>query len=64
MRIEVDFDACASTGTCVQVAPDLFRLGTDGFLYVLDEQPPPGLHAAAREAADMCPTAAITLVED
>lgn len=64
MRIEVDYDACASTGTCAQIAPTVFEVRPDGLLYVLIEQPPLELHAVVSEAAEMCPTAAITLVED
>ncbi len=63
MKIVVDFDLCASTGGCMQVCPEVFEVRSDGYLYVLQEEPPPELHARVREAADVCPTAAISLVE-
>ncbi len=63
MKVTVDFDLCASTGQCMQVCPEVFEVRNDGYLYVLQEEPPPELHARVREAADLCPTAAIELAE-
>jgi ferredoxin len=61
MKVNVDFDLCASTGACMQVCPEVFEVRTDGYLYVLQESPGPELHDKVREAAEMCPTAAISL---
>jgi len=61
MKVTVDYDACASTGTCTRIAPEIFEIRDDGFLYVLQEEPPEALRAKAEEAAEMCPTAAITI---
>ncbi len=61
MRVAVDYDTCASTGTCTRIAPEIFEIRDDGFLYVLQEEPPEALRAKAEEAAEMCPTAAITI---
>ena len=36
MKVVVDFDACASTGTCTNVAQGVFEIRSDGYLYVLD----------------------------
>lgn len=63
MNVTVDYDSCASTGSCMQVCPEVFEVRSDGYLYVLQEQPPPELHDKVREAADLCPTAAITLTD-
>lgn len=63
MKIVVDFNVCASTGACAQVAPEVFEVRSDGYLYVLHEEPPADLHDKVRQAADLCPTAAITLVD-
>ena len=63
MRVIVDFDVCASTGSCMQICPEVFELRSDGYLYILQEEPPESLRAQVVQAADMCPTAAIT-VED
>jgi ferredoxin len=61
MKVSVDFDVCASTGACMQVCPEVFEVRSDGFLYVLQEEPREELRASVQTAADMCPTAAITV---
>ncbi len=61
MRVVVDFDRCISSGSCVRAAPEVFELSDDGFLYVLQEEPAEELRSAVEEAADLCPTAAITI---
>jgi ferredoxin len=63
VKVIVDYDVCASTGSCMQVCPEVFEVRSDGFLYVLDEHPPEALHDRVREAADLCPTGAISLEE-
>jgi len=63
MKVTVDYDMCASTGSCMQVCPEVFEVRNDGFLYVLQDEPPAELHDKVREAADLCPTAAISLEE-
>ena len=40
MKVIVDYDVCASTGSCMQVCPEVFEVRSDGFLYVLQEEPP------------------------
>jgi ferredoxin len=61
MKVTVDYDVCASTGSCMQICPEVFELRSDGFLYVLLEEPPESLRNQVEQAADMCPTAAITV---
>jgi len=61
MRVVVDFDVCASTGSCAQICPEVFEVRSDGYLYILQEEPGEQLRDAVNQAADMCPTAAITL---
>ena len=61
MRVIVDFDVCASTGSCMQICPEVFELRSDGYLYILQEEPPESLRQQVEQAADMCPTAAITV---
>jgi len=63
MRVVVDYDVCASTGSCMQVCPEVFEVRSDGYLYVLQEEPPESLRGKVQEAAELCPTGAIT-VED
>jgi ferredoxin len=61
MKVVVDYDACASTGACAQVCPEVFEVRSDGYLYVLIENPGEELRDKVGQAADMCPTAAITV---
>ena len=39
MRVVVDFDLCESNAICMQIAPDVFEVRDDDFLYVLEENP-------------------------
>lgn len=64
MKIVVDFDLCQSNAVCMSIAPDLFEVRDDGFLYVLDEHPGSDRLEDVRSAITSCPTGAITLVED
>lgn len=61
MRVTVDFDVCASTGSCMQICPEVFEVRSDGYLYVLQEEPPDELRDSVLAAANMCPTEAITI---
>lgn len=61
MKVSVDFDLCASTGTCMQVCPEVFEVRSDGYLYVLQEHPGAELADKVNEAAELCPTGAITV---
>ncbi|MDP8954671.1 MAG: ferredoxin [Actinomycetota bacterium] len=61
MKVVVDYDRCIASGSCTRAAPEVFELRDDGFLYVLQEEPGEELRSAVEEAADMCPTAAITI---
>jgi ferredoxin len=62
-KVNVDFDVCASTGTCMQFCPEVFEVRSDGFLYILIEEPDESLRKAVEQAVDMCPTAAISVTE-
>ena len=61
MKISVNYDICASTGTCMQVCPEVFEVRSDGYLYILQENPPEELRVKVKQAEDLCPTAAITV---
>ena len=64
MRVVVDYDLCESNAVCMSVAPEVFEVRDDDFLYVLDETPPEELRAKVEEAVVRCPKQAITLQED
>ncbi len=59
MKIVVDFDVCQSHGLCTEAAPEVFEIRDDGFLYILNEQPPEGLRPKVERAIRECPTGAI-----
>jgi ferredoxin len=61
MRARVDQEMCVGTGMCEASAPDLFEVGDDGLSHVLRDDLPPDRVTAAREAADNCPTRALTV---
>ena len=63
MRIVVNPVLCQSHGACAEEAPEVFEVRKDGYLYVLQEEPPAELEDKVRMAADMCPTAAISVAD-
>jgi ferredoxin len=64
VEISVDTVRCVGAGQCVLAAPDVFDQDDDGIVTVLDEKPPPEQWAAARDAADVCPSGTIGYAED
>lgn len=61
MRVVVDYDLCQSNAVCMEITPEVFEVRDDGFLYVLQEEPPADLHQRVEESARACPVQAITL---
>jgi len=61
MKVNVNFEVCASTGACMQTAPEVFEVRSDGYLYILQEEPGEELRTRVEEAAELCPTGAITI---
>jgi len=61
MKVVVDFDKCDSNALCMGVAPEVFEVRDDNFLYVLQEEPPESLRAKVEEAVQTCPTGAISI---
>ncbi|MCU7724297.1 ferredoxin [Actinoplanes sp. KI2] len=64
MRIEFDESRCVAAGQCAMTAPAVFdQRDEDGVAVVLDATPGPERHDEVREAAAVCPSAAIRLIE-
>ena len=61
MRVIVDFDLCESNAVCMQIAPDVFEVRDDDFLYVLEENPGEDHRSVLQEAVQRCPKQAISL---
>jgi ferredoxin len=63
VKVVVDYDTCASNAVCMGILPEVFEVRDDGFLYVLNENPPESMREKLQEAVNLCPTGAITIVE-
>ncbi|MHA7651879.1 ferredoxin [Mycobacterium sp. ML4] len=63
MRIEVDWDLCESNAVCMGIAPDIFLLGEDDMLTVLQPEVTPENEELVREAVRQCPRQAISIVD-
>lgn len=65
-QVFIDRDRCEGTGYCVQVRDDVFRLDASGTAEVLAHVDPRVLEVAQqdlRDAEDLCPTGAISVVD-
>jgi ferredoxin len=63
MRVVVDFDLCESNAVCMGIAPEVFEVRDDDFLYILDETPDESLRPKIEEAVRRCPKQAISIAE-
>jgi ferredoxin len=54
-------DVCLGNAQCVAAAPEVFRLGDDDLLEIVEAEPPVSLRSAVERAVRLCPTQAITL---
>lgn len=64
MRLVIDYNRCRRTGQCSYLHPELFKADEVGAPLILVEHPDGGLREAAEEAVELCPSGAISLVED
>lgn len=64
MKIDVDLNKCEGHGLCVQVAPDVYGLDDEGYVFLKVQQPiPPELEDAAAAGARVCPVAALKVAQ-
>lgn len=61
MKIVVDYDLCESNAVCMQIAPEVFEVRDDDFLYVLNENPGEDLREKMQESVQRCPKQAIKI---
>lgn len=59
MRVIVDHDVCEANGVCESIAPEVFEVGEDDVLRILQPEPPADLHDKVEEAVMRCPKAAL-----
>jgi ferredoxin len=62
-KIEVDWGLCESNGVCMGIIPEVFQLGDDDMLTVLQEDVTPENEERVRDAVRQCPRQAISIVE-
>lgn len=63
MRVIIDEEACVGAGQCVLTAADVFDQRDDGVAVLLQEEPSAAAAEAVVEAAALCPTQAIQVLE-
>jgi len=63
MRPEIDHDVCIGDGICVDICPEVFEMHDDNLAYVTNANPGSELTDRVQEAADACPTSAISIHE-
>ncbi|PIY95756.1 MAG: hypothetical protein COY66_05995 [Candidatus Kerfeldbacteria bacterium CG_4_10_14_0_8_um_filter_42_10] len=61
-KIEVDRDACISVASCVDIAPEVFELDSEGKAVVKNSQGNPD--NTILEAAQSCPVNAVILYDE
>jgi len=62
MRVEWDESRCALSALCTGLAPDVFRIDSDARLLISAEIGE-AQRLSVQDAADSCPTQAITVVD-
>ncbi len=61
MRVVVDYDLCESNAVCMGIAPEVFEVRDDDFLYVLQDEPDESMRSKVEEAVARCPKQAISI---
>lgn len=60
-KVVVDYDLCESNAICMDIAPEVFEVRDDDFLYILNETPGPDQRAKVEDSVARCPKQAIKL---
>ena len=63
MKPHVDEDLCIGCAACEDLCPEIFRIEDDGLSHVIMNEPPEDMYGCVRDAADACPTSAISIGE-
>lgn len=61
MKLVLDENKCSSLGMCESVAPDVFEVGEEGGLTILNPTPPDDQRELMEEAVEACPTGALSI---
>lgn len=63
-KVVVDYDLCESNAICMNIAPEVFEVRDDDFLYLLTDTPGDELRAKVEESVQRCPKQAIAIVDE
>jgi sterol 14-demethylase len=63
-RVSIDSDLCQGHAVCIEETPELFAIGDNGKVKLLQTEPPPALYASASLAAKYCPTRTIKIIAE
>ena len=61
MKPHVDEDLCIGCAACEDLCPEVFRIEDDGLSHVIADEPRESMYGCVRDAADACPTGAISI---
>jgi ferredoxin len=65
LRVEADREVCVGAGVCVRTAPGVFGQDEDlGLVALLTEWPEVGDAETVRQAVELCPSGALSIVEE
>ncbi|MEU6783568.1 (4Fe-4S)-binding protein [Nonomuraea angiospora] len=64
MRIKADSDLCVGSGQCVLTEPAVFDQGDDGIVALLTDHPDVQSAAQARHAVTLCPSRALSILQE
>jgi ferredoxin len=62
-RVQVDAERCVGSGSCEALAPDMFEVGDDGIVEIVQPLDGAAARALAADAVQVCPTRALSLVD-
>ncbi|MDY0748187.1 ferredoxin [Paucibacter sp. R3-3] len=60
-RVIADRSRCCGYGLCAQVCPTVYKLDSDGLVYLEGDVVPAGLEDEAKEGAAACPAEALVV---
>jgi ferredoxin len=64
MRLVIDYQKCLKSGQCSYLHAELIKADPDGTPRVIVEKIGEDLRAAAEDVVDLCPSGAISLVDE
>ena len=62
-KVVVDFDVCESNAICMGIAPEVFEVRDDDFLYILEEHPSDDMKPKVEQAVRRCPKQALSIAD-